>query len=134
MLLVLFNLSYSFSPSPPQPPFPPTPSSSSSAEIILSVSARCVLLIDPCTHCFIAEFKHEDILSWNHSFDSFALVIGKGGGRRPAEKDPYTGQSSKIFSAMHVQYKSFFVTAQGKDIDDLLTIYHKHQLKKSTVS
>ena len=83
--------------------------------IILSVSAKCVLLIDPRTYCCLVDYSHEDIASWSHSFDSFALVVGKSVG----------GGGVGGGGGGGVQ-KSFFVTSQGKDIDDLMTVYHRH--------
>jgi hypothetical protein len=76
------------------------------AEIVLSVSVNSILLLDPVSMQYLAEYKYGDIYSWGHSFDSFVLIIGSK-----------TSQS-----------KSYFKTPQGKDIDGLVRLYHEHHL------
>ena len=73
-------------------------------EIVLSVSANSILLLDPVSMHYLAEYKYGDLYSWGHSFDSFVLIIGS--------------KSS--------QSKSYFKTTQGKEIDGLVQIYHEH--------
>lgn len=75
-------------------------------EIVLSVSANSILLLNPVSMHFLAEYKYSDIYSWGHSFDSFVLIIGS--------------KSS--------QSKSYFKTTQGKEIDGLVRIYHDHYM------
>eukprot|EP00601_Ochromonadales_sp_CCMP2298_P016250 CAMPEP_0173223464 /NCGR_PEP_ID=MMETSP1142-20121109/3797_1 /TAXON_ID=483371 /ORGANISM="non described non described, Strain CCMP2298" /LENGTH=214 /DNA_ID=CAMNT_0014151621 /DNA_START=105 /DNA_END=746 /DNA_ORIENTATION=- len=45
-------------------------------EIVLSISVSCILLINPVSTHFIAEYAYADVLSWGHSFDSFVLITG----------------------------------------------------------
>jgi hypothetical protein len=75
-------------------------------EIVLSVSVNSILLVDPASMQYLAEYKYSDIYSWGHSFDSFVLIIGSK-----------TSQS-----------KSYFKTAQGKEIDGLVRLYHEHHV------
>ena len=46
-------------------------------DIILSISMKCVLLIDPINKHYLVEYSYEQIYSWGYSFDSFVLVIGR---------------------------------------------------------
>jgi hypothetical protein len=75
-------------------------------EIVLSVSVNSILLVDPVSMQYLAEYKYGDIFSWGHSFDSFVLIIGSK-----------TSQS-----------KSYFKTAQGKEIDRLVRLFHEHHV------
>lgn len=70
-------------------------------DLVLAVTPRSVLLLDAQNKSFLAEYAYEQIYSWGHSFDAFVLVVG-----------------SKA-----AQVKSYFRTAQGKEIEELLKIY-----------
>lgn len=84
-----------------------------SHELILAVNPRSVVVIVPTYCSFLADYAFDQIHSWGHSFDSFALAVG-------------TKES---------QTKSYFRTAHGKEIEELLRIYTTQSLKhnKSTV-
>ena len=84
--------------------------SSYTTEIVLSVSVKSILLLDPISKQHLAEYKYSDIYSWGHSFDSFVLIIGS--------------KSS--------QSKSYFKTSQGKEIDSLVKMYHDYYVRCSS--
>lgn len=70
-------------------------------DLVLSITARSVIIVDIQTSAFLAEYSYEQIYSWGHSFESFVFVIGS--------------KSSQV--------KSYFRTSQGKEIDEILKVY-----------
>jgi hypothetical protein len=81
-------------------------------DLILAVNMRSVIVIDPTYLSFLADYSFDQIQSWGHSFDSFALSVG----------------------AKDSQSKSYFRTAQGKEIEELLRIYTSQVSKRTSTS
>lgn len=81
-------------------------------DLVLAVNPRSVIVIDPSQLTFLADYSFDQIQSWGHSFDSFALAVG----------------------AKESQTKSYFRTAQGKEIEELLRIYTSHMRKREHLS
>jgi len=46
------------------------------AEIVLAVTCRSVLVLDPISATYLVEYPLSNVVSWGNSFNSFALVLG----------------------------------------------------------
>lgn len=70
-------------------------------EILLAVTCTAVLVINPGTRCFLAEYPYSTILTWGHSYNSFVLVTG----------------------GLLKQTKNYFKTEHGKEINDIVQVH-----------
>ena len=79
------------SPSPPR--FP--------SAIVLAINSKGILIVDPDTKEFLAEYTYKDVVTWGHSSNSFVVVTG----------------------GVQRQSKVYFKTDQGKEINSIVKAY-----------
>jgi hypothetical protein len=70
-------------------------------EVILAVNNKAILVVDPGTKEFLAEYDYGNIVTWGHSANSFVVI---------------TGSSNR-------QNKMYFKTDQGKEINNMVKCY-----------
>jgi len=69
--------------------------------IVLAINHKGVLIVDPDTKEFLAEYTYKDVVTWGHSSNSFVVVTG----------------------GMMRQTKIYFKTDQGKEINSIVKAY-----------
>ena len=69
--------------------------------IVLAVNHKGVLIVDPDTKEFLAEYTYKDVVTWGHSSNSFVIVTG----------------------GMMRQTKIYFKTDQGNEINSIVKAY-----------
>lgn len=70
-------------------------------ETILAVNNKAILVVDPATKEFLAEYDYANVVTWGHSANSFVVI---------------TGTSNR-------QNKMYFKTDQGKEINNMVKCY-----------
>ena len=85
--------------------------------VVLSVSAKGLVIVDATEMTYVAEFAHDQLLAWSHSFDSFIFTAVS------AANSAKGGERLKV--------KMRFRTLQGEEINNLLNIYNNFRLSKS---
>ncbi|GMH65788.1 hypothetical protein TL16_g04280 [Triparma laevis f. inornata] len=69
--------------------------------IVLAINSKGILIVDPDTKEFLAEYTFKDVVTWGHSSNSFVVVTG----------------------GMMRQTKIYFKTDQGKEINSIVKSY-----------
>jgi len=70
-------------------------------DVVLAVNAQGILIVDPATKEFVAEYPYSEIVTWGHSSVTFVLVVGN----------------------LIRQQKLYFKTDQGNEINSLIHAY-----------
>jgi myosin-7 len=70
-------------------------------DVVLAVNAKGVLVVDPETKDFLAEYPYSEVVTWGHSAQTFVLVVGN----------------------LIRQTKIYFKTDQGIEINSLVHAY-----------
>lgn len=71
------------------------------SDVVLAINAKGVLVVDPETKDFLAEYPYSEIVTWGHSQQTFVLVVGN----------------------LIRQTKIYFKTDQGVDMNSLVHSY-----------
>mmetsp|Transcript_18690 Transcript_18690/g.38220 ORF Transcript_18690/g.38220 Transcript_18690/m.38220 type:complete len:489 (+) Transcript_18690:399-1865(+) len=69
--------------------------------IVLAINSKGILIVDPDSKEFLAEYTFKDVVTWGHSSNSFVVVTG----------------------GMMRQTKIYFKTDQGKEINSIVKAY-----------
>ena len=69
--------------------------------IVLAINSKGILIVDPDSKEFLAEYTFKDVVTWGHSSNSFVVVTG----------------------GMMRQTKIYFKTDQGKEINSIVKSY-----------
>ena len=69
--------------------------------IVLAINSKGILIVDPDTKEFLAEYTYKDVVTWGHSSNSFVVVTG----------------------GVQRQSKVYFKTDQGKEINSIVKAY-----------
>lgn len=75
-------------------------------ECVLAVSNKAILVVDPTTKEFLAEYEYSTVVTWGHSLNSFVIV---------------TGSTNR-------QIKMYFKTDQGKEINNMVRCYVENRM------
>jgi hypothetical protein len=81
-------------------------------EVFLAVNPRGVLIINPDTKAVLASHPYSEVPTWGHSGSSFVLHIG----------------------SLLKQTKMYFLSDQGKEINDLVRAYVNHMCAAATAA
>jgi len=46
------------------------------SDVVLAINAKGVLVVDPETKDFLAEYPYSEVVTWGHSAQTFVLVVG----------------------------------------------------------
>jgi hypothetical protein len=75
-------------------------------ECVLAVNNKGILVVDPSTKEFLAEYEYSNVVTWGHSLNSFVIV---------------TGSTNR-------QIKMYFKTDQGKEINNMVRCYVENRM------
>lgn len=75
-------------------------------ECVLAVNNKGILVVDPTTKEFLAEYDYSNVVTWGHSLNSFVIV---------------TGSTNR-------QIKMYFKTDQGKEINNMVRCYVENRM------
>jgi hypothetical protein len=71
------------------------------AEVVLAINHKAILVVDPSTKDFLAEYDYQNVVTWGHSATSFVVVTGN----------------------LTRQTKVYFKTDQGKEMNAMVRTY-----------
>jgi myosin-7 len=71
------------------------------SEVVLAINNKGILVVDPETKDFLAEYPYQNVVTWGHSANSFVVVTGN----------------------MSRQVKVYFKTDQGKEMNQMVRQY-----------
>ena len=46
------------------------------SDVVLAINAKGILVVDPETKDFLAEYPYSEVVTWGHSQQTFVLVVG----------------------------------------------------------
>ena len=46
------------------------------AEVVLAINHKAILVVDPTTKDYLAEYDYQNVVTWGHSATSFVVVTG----------------------------------------------------------
>lgn len=75
-------------------------------ECVLAINNKGILVVDPNTKEFLAEYDYSSVVTWGHSLNSFVVV---------------TGSTNR-------QIKMYFKTDQGKEINNMVRCYVENRM------